>query len=169
VGCEEENYQKDLHDLLLLWNLASTTPLFIGECGHERTRQSTGQSKVAHQKSSLSRTPLFNARSPGPAHRATASPLGDLPPCDPPMRSYPQRGGSRCTHGAVTGHVCRPRHSTVPAPQSAIKTDMPPSCQRCHLPKAGARTGRWDAPTRGHQAESSGFVITKITKPLRGL
>ena len=93
VGCEEENYQEDLHDLFLVWNQASTTPLFIGKRGHERPRHPTGQSNRAHQKASPKRMPLFDAGEPGLARRATAAPLGARSSLDPPLRDGPKRGG----------------------------------------------------------------------------
>jgi len=168
MGCDEENYQKDLHDLFLVWNQLSRTPLFIGECGHERTRHPTNRSNMVHQKSSSNRMPLFNARGPDPARRATVAPLGVPPPYAPPIRGNSQRRRSRCTLSAVTG---RASGLEIPWCQPSSRPSRPARLRHASSAprrKLGTRTGGWDAPTRNHQAESSGFTITKNRKATRG-
>ena len=168
MGCDEENYQKDLHDLFLVWNQASTTPLFIGKRGHERTQHPTGRSNVALQKASPGRAPLFNARKSGPAHRVTTAPLEELPPYDPPMQRDPQQGRSRSARDAVMGRICRPRDSAVPAPQPATKTGTPSSRQHWHPPKAGGANRRMGRPHHGSSNRVQWLHDYKNRKSTRG-
>ena len=147
MGCEEENYQKNLHDLFLVWNLASITPLLIGERGHERTQHPTDWSNVAHQKSSSNRTPLFNARGPSPACRATSASVGVPLPYDPPTGDGLQRGEA---DASTARRRDMPADIEIPRSQPSSQSLRPTRLRHARpatRQKLRARTDGWDAPT----------------------
>ena len=167
VGCEE-NYQRDFHDLFSRVEPYLHNAPIYRQAWTQTAPASNGPVKNSTPKvfTKLNPPPLkYQWNRPGSPsdRRATRA----RAPHNPPMRGGPEQGGSRGALDAVIRHDGRPRDSTAPVLQPAIKTGT--TLSRQHWRSLGMRTCRWDTPARGHQTESSGSAIIKIAEPLGGL